>query len=80
MLTLVRLAMLTMVKTTLTAAITKTLAMKGQAQYEAYDMIDKAPEEKSVVSPSIPLTLSMKPTNVTTPMLTAPDMLTMLRT
>ena len=33
-------------KTTLTAAITKTLAMKGQAQYEAYDMIDKAPEER----------------------------------
>ena len=33
-------------KTTLTAAITKTLAMKGQAQYSAYDMIDKAPEEK----------------------------------
>ena len=35
-----------MVKTTLTAAITKTLALKGQAQYEAYDMIDKAPEER----------------------------------
>ena len=34
-------------KTTLTAAITKTLALKGQAQYEAYDMIDKAPEEKA---------------------------------
>ena len=33
-------------KTTLTAAITKTLALKGQAQYEAYDMIDKAPEER----------------------------------
>ena len=33
-------------KTTLTAAITKTLAMKGRAQYEAYDMIDKAPEER----------------------------------
>ena len=33
-------------KTTLTAAITKTLAMKGQAKYEAYDMIDKAPEER----------------------------------
>ena len=33
-------------KTTLTAAITKVLAMKGQAQYEAYDMIDKAPEER----------------------------------
>ena len=33
-------------KTTLTATITKTLALKGQAQYEAYDMIDKAPEER----------------------------------
>ena len=33
-------------KTTLTAAITKTLALKGQAEYEAYDMIDKAPEER----------------------------------
>ncbi len=33
-------------KTTLTAAITKVLALKGQAKYEAYDMIDKAPEER----------------------------------
>jgi len=33
-------------KTTLTAAITKVLAMKGQADYMAYDQIDKAPEEK----------------------------------
>ena len=33
-------------KTTLTAAITKVLALKGQAQFEAYDMIDKAPEER----------------------------------
>jgi len=33
-------------KTTLTAAITKYLALKGQAQFEAYDAIDKAPEEK----------------------------------
>jgi len=33
-------------KTTLTAAITKYLSLKGQAQYEAYDMIDKAPEER----------------------------------
>ena len=33
-------------KTTLTAAITKVLAMNGKAQYEAYDMIDKAPEER----------------------------------
>ncbi len=33
-------------KTSLTAAITKTLAFLGQAKYEAYDMIDKAPEER----------------------------------
>ena len=33
-------------KSTLTAAITKVLALKGQAQFEAYDMIDKAPEER----------------------------------
>ena len=33
-------------KTTLTAAITKVLALDGKAQYEAYDMIDKAPEER----------------------------------
>ena len=34
-------------KTTLTAAITKTLALQGKAKYEAYDMIDKAPEERA---------------------------------
>jgi elongation factor Tu len=33
-------------KTTLTAAITTTLAKKGGAQAMAYDQIDKAPEEK----------------------------------
>ncbi|MCI8935038.1 MAG: elongation factor Tu [Clostridiaceae bacterium] len=33
-------------KTTTTAAITKFLSLKGQAQFEAYDMIDKAPEER----------------------------------
>ena len=33
-------------KTTLTAAITKYLAMKGQASYEDYASIDKAPEER----------------------------------
>ncbi len=33
-------------KTTTTAAITKYLSLKGQAQFEAYDMIDKAPEER----------------------------------
>jgi len=33
-------------KTTLTAAMTKYLALKGQASFMAYDSIDKAPEEK----------------------------------
>ena len=33
-------------KTTLTAAITKWLSLQGQAEFEAYDSIDKAPEEK----------------------------------
>ena len=33
-------------KTSLTAAITKVLAMKGKSQYTAYDQIDKAPEER----------------------------------
>ena len=34
-------------KTTLTAAITKALAMKGQAKFEDYSEIDKAPEERA---------------------------------
>ncbi len=34
-------------KTTLTAAITKVLAMRGAAQYVAYDQIDNAPEERA---------------------------------
>jgi len=33
-------------KTTLTASITKFLSLTGKAQFEAYDMIDKAPEER----------------------------------
>ncbi len=33
-------------KTTLTAAITKMLSLKGNAQFVAFDEIDKAPEEK----------------------------------
>jgi elongation factor Tu len=33
-------------KTTLTAAITKTLSMKGFADFRAFDQIDNAPEEK----------------------------------
>ena len=34
-------------KTTLTAAITKVLAMRGQASFLAYDQIDNAPEEQA---------------------------------
>ncbi|MEG0571000.1 MAG: GTP-binding protein, partial [Oscillospiraceae bacterium] len=34
-------------KTTLTAAITKALSLKGYAEYRAYDKIDGAPEEKA---------------------------------
>ena len=34
-------------KTTLTAAITKVLAMKGFADFRAFDSIDNAPEEKA---------------------------------
>ena len=33
-------------KTTLTAAITKTLSLKGLANFEAFDQIDNAPEER----------------------------------
>ncbi len=33
-------------KTTTTAAITKWLSLQGKAKFEAYDMIDKAPEER----------------------------------
>jgi elongation factor Tu len=34
-------------KTTLTAAMTKVLAMKGMADFRAFDTIDNAPEEKA---------------------------------
>ena len=34
-------------KTTLTAAITKTLSLGGKAEALAYDQIDNAPEEKA---------------------------------
>ena len=34
-------------KTTLTAAITKTLSMKGWADFRAFEQIDNAPEEKA---------------------------------
>ena len=34
-------------KTSLTAAITKVLALKGEAEFKAYDQIDGAPEERA---------------------------------
>ena len=34
-------------KTTLTAAITKVLALEGEAEFKAYDQIDGAPEERA---------------------------------
>src|SRR5229473_432230 len=34
-------------KTTLTAAITKVLALKGEAQFRAFYSIDNAPEERA---------------------------------
>ncbi|HET7034695.1 MAG TPA: GTP-binding protein, partial [Thermomicrobiaceae bacterium] len=33
-------------KTTLTAAITKTLALSGASKYRSFDSIDNAPEER----------------------------------
>ncbi|MEE9543631.1 MAG: GTP-binding protein, partial [Thermodesulfobacteriota bacterium] len=33
-------------KTSLTAAITKVLSVKGFADFQAYESIDKAPEER----------------------------------
>src|SRR5437870_3213446 len=33
-------------KTTLTAAITKTLSLKGEAEFRPFDSIDNAPEER----------------------------------
>ena len=48
-------------KTTLTAAITKFLAMQGGADYTDYSSIDKAPEERERGITSTPLTLSTRP-------------------
>ena len=66
-------------KTTLTAAITKALSLKGQASRLMIRSI-KLQRKENVVSQSTPLTLSMRPTRDTTLTLTAQDMLTMLRT
>ena len=68
-------------KTTLTAAITKTLAERvaGNAAVD-FENIDKAPEERERVSQFLQLTLSTKQKNVTTLTLTAQDMPITLKT
>ena len=65
-------------KTTLTAAITKTLHERlGTGEAVAFENIDKAPEEReSVESLSLLHTLSMRQRTDTTHTLTAQDMLT----
>ena len=67
-------------KTTTTAAITKYLSLLGRAQYEAYDQIDGAPEEKQEESQLIQLTLNMKQRIDIMLTLTVQVTLTMLKT
>ena len=67
-------------KTTTTAAITKYLSLLGKAQYEAYDQIDGAPEEKAKESQLIQLTLNMKQRIDIMLTLTVQVTLTMLKT
>ena len=75
-------------KTTLTAAITKFLALKGDADFMDYANIDKAPEERargitksaSAALPSTRPTLSMRPRSVTMLTLTARATPTISRT
>ena len=63
-------------KTTLTAAITKTLHERlGTGEAVAFENIDKAPEERELLH-----TLSMRQRTGITHTLTAQDMLTTLRT
>ena len=69
-------------KTTLTAAITKVLALQDptHAAFTAYDQIDKAPEERLVVSRSTPHTSNIRPMLVTMHTLTAQGTPTTSRT
>ena len=67
-------------KTTLTAAITKYLALKGDADFMDYATSIRLLRSVPVVSRSTPLTLSIRPTLVTMLTLTARAMLTTLRT
>ena len=67
-------------KTSLTAAITKTLALQGQAQLRSFDSIDNAPEERGGASPLPSPTSSTRPRSATTPTSTARGMPTTSRT
>ena len=68
-------------KTTLTAAITKYSGVEGPAKYEAYDMIDKAPEERERgITINTAHVEYRDGTTVTMRTLTAPAMPTMSRT
>lgn len=69
-------------KTTLTAAITKTLATRLPSEvnkFMDYSSIDKAPEEREELQSTL-LTLSTRQLTVTTLTLTAQVTLTTLRT
>ncbi len=66
-------------KTTLTAAITKTLSLKGGAEFRAFDSIDNA-RSASAASPSPSPTSSTRPKSATTPTSTAPGTPTTSRT
>jgi len=68
-------------KTTLTAAITKTLSLKqGNVEFLRYDQIDTLPKRRQEVSQLTPVTLSTRLTTVTTLTWTAPATPTTLRT
>ena len=68
-------------KTTLTAAITKYLALQGQAQYRGLlPASTRLPRSASAASPSTPPTWSMRPTSVTMLTLTARATPTISRT
>ena len=68
-------------KTTLTAAITKTLHERyGTAKQLLLRILIRLPKRESVELPFLPLTLSMRRRSVTMLTLTARDMLTTLRT
>ena len=64
-------------KTTLTAAITTIMAKKYGGTAKAYDQIDDAPEERSVVLQFLQLTLNMNQQTDTMRTWIAQDMRTM---